>query len=662
MIDPTKLTNKQIKHLTEQIAPEMARKAHQQATANLTGAAKAAADNEFKKKQIANANARRALLDKFWKEHHHDIMTAVSIGALFFGPIGLLVSAGVSLGDAGMYYHEGDRYNAGLMAGFAILPGLGKVVSKIPAVAQLGSAGMAKLARKLATSSKPVLNRLEMYVIKDMSKYQGLIKTEMDTYLKARAANEAALIARKTSAKGAKKILQKIADGSLKASVVGTKTAGQIGAGFVTFDLYNKAWDNVYVNLGLGKKDIRDKQQQALDKWVKQTESKQMDISNKILETIIKESLQSEQLTFVDKPTTTKTVTVKKPGPFKTQAEGDAFRKWMVSNKPSAARDLNLDETGPYDNDVIKKAYNQYKTEYNQYKQDTNGTSSSDLLDLSGLQWALLIIATAAVGIPITLFGIKLTRGVYYLSKYRKQIVPMLRSGKLSEFRKLLKSKEFRKLSEAEREKLIDLLKNPGAKAKLIGAMDEMMINSFFKNQGVTADELRDVLDPEVWKKYGPTIEKKQAQRDAMLAKKSQGTQSTSKVSTLKPIKLAKTTRDAKWTSAQAFNLNLDAYAAEVANTKNGIYGVNDLVAYKKGYTNNITKDWEYIKTQFAQAPGSKDGVWVLNSHIDASKFPDFSKWRQDLLAANPKMNANALNADRYRRAKAKWYIIKNFS
>jgi hypothetical protein len=606
-------------------------------------------------------------LRQFWKDHHHDIMLAASIGAMFFGPIGLIVSAGISLGDAGMYYQEGDRYNAGLMAGLAILPGLGRIISKIPAIAKVGAPAMAKLGAKLATSSKPILNRLEMAIIKDMSKYQGLIKSEMDAYFKARVANEAALIARKAGAKGAKKILQKIADGSLKASVVGGRTAGQVGAGLVTFDLYNKGWDKVYVNLGMDKKDIHDKQKIALDKWIKQTESINMN-SKHILETIIKESLQSEQLTMNNKPTTVKPTTVKtkpitvKPtvvtpaGPFKNQAEGDAFRVWLNTNYPSAARDLDLDKTGPYDNAVIKKAYNIHKKDYLQYKDDSDGVGVDDLFELSGLQLAFLVVVAGAVGIPITIFGIKTVRRISLLVKYRKYLVPLLRSGKFKDFRKLLASKKFRGVSEAQRKEMLDLLKNPGAKVQLISALDEMMIKSFVRGEeGVTAKELRDILDDDLWRKYGPEIERRQAQRDAAAAKKRGST-----VSTAKPIKikLAKVSRDAKWTSATAFNLNVDTYAAELKNA--GIYGPNDFIAFKQGMRSNIEKDFIHLKSQFAAGPGSNNGVWILNSHIDANTFPNFLKWQKDLMAANPKFDVNLLNTDRYRRAKAKWYIVKN--
>jgi hypothetical protein len=455
--------------------------------------------------------------------------------------------------------------------------------------------------------------------------------------------------------------LQRIADGSLKASVVGGKFAAKGTAAIGGFHVMNTAWDKIYVNLGYDKLDREEASNKALDKYLKrQTESINMD-SKHVLDTIIKETLQSEQLTLnkptvnskVTKPTVTPKVTkptvTPKPvvaGPFKNQAEGDAFRAWMIAYKPSAARSLKLDKTGPFDNDVIKNAYKIHGDEYKQYNAD-NTTDLNDFTSLSGLQWTLLLLVAGVVGFSVY----KSVRLTSYLLKYRKDLIPLLRRGNFKDFNQLIRSKAFRQMSKEQQRKAIELLKNPGMRVKLESAIDETLISSFFKNEGgVTAADLRKILTKKQWKKYGPAIEKEEAKRAGKSGIKYVGP---------KPIKIVKKTRDAKWTGAQSLNLNIDTYANELKNA--GIYSPNDQIAFKKGLANDITGDFNTIKQQFANAPGSKNSVWILNKHIDSNTFPNFLQWQKDLMAANPKFDITLLNSTRYRRAKAKWYIVKHF-
>jgi hypothetical protein len=164
--------------------------------------------------------------------------------------VGWFASAGVGLTNAGMYYKEGDSRQAGVEAIFALLPGVGKIGSTlgktIPSIGKLGAKGMAKLGRKLATSKSPLLNNLEMLVVKDIYKYKDIIKTDLTEYLKARAKNEAALIAKNaTKSKGAKlasNSLNKFAAGGIVLGKLGTQTAADIGLTNTAVH----AWDKIY--------------------------------------------------------------------------------------------------------------------------------------------------------------------------------------------------------------------------------------------------------------------------------------------------------------------------------------------------------------------------------------------------------------------------------
>jgi hypothetical protein len=112
---------------------------------------------------------------------------------------------------------------------------------------------MAKLGKKLATSKSPMLNKLEFLVIKDMTKYKDIIKTDLTEYLKARAKNEAAALAKNaTRSKSAQlkyDVLNKIAAGGFTFAKAGSR----IGADVALDNTALSAWDKIYTSAGLDK-------------------------------------------------------------------------------------------------------------------------------------------------------------------------------------------------------------------------------------------------------------------------------------------------------------------------------------------------------------------------------------------------------------------------
>jgi hypothetical protein len=57
-----------------------------------------------------------------------------------------------------------------------------------------------------------------------------------------------------------------------------------------------------------------------------------------------------------------------KSKPFKNKEEGNEFRKWVREKDKAYADEITLSETGPYDNDTIKKAYAKYGEEWKKSK------------------------------------------------------------------------------------------------------------------------------------------------------------------------------------------------------------------------------------------------------------------------------------------------------
>jgi hypothetical protein len=118
----------------------------------------------------------------------HATLTILQMGALLIPLVGPFISAGIGLGDAYLYYKEGDTKTAGLVAMFSLLPGVSSVISKIPGLKQLGSKGLSSLAQKIIGNGK--LTRLEMEVAESISKNSALITQEINTSIKT-AATEA---------------------------------------------------------------------------------------------------------------------------------------------------------------------------------------------------------------------------------------------------------------------------------------------------------------------------------------------------------------------------------------------------------------------------------------------------------------------------------------
>jgi hypothetical protein len=198
---------------------------------------------------------KRSLKDPEFKHSYFDML---AIATSFIPGIGLMLSSGIMLADAEAYWVEGDRLSAGYSAVFALIPVAFKGISKIPFVKKLGAEGMAILAEKLATSNYKLLNRIEIYAIKDLVKYKDLINRDLNAYFKARAKNELVHALNTASSTGAKKLLRKIANGTVQAGVLGgkaAKTGIKFGAFLGAAAAGNALWDKIYFNSDLSKGD-----------------------------------------------------------------------------------------------------------------------------------------------------------------------------------------------------------------------------------------------------------------------------------------------------------------------------------------------------------------------------------------------------------------------
>ena len=104
----------------------------------------------------------------------HDILMIAQLGTAFIPVAGLFISAAIGIGDAALYYKEGDKTSAGLTAVLSMLP----FVSKIPGVKELGSKGMALLASKLSRGAKN-LTKAEIEIANAIKNYTPQIQSEL---------------------------------------------------------------------------------------------------------------------------------------------------------------------------------------------------------------------------------------------------------------------------------------------------------------------------------------------------------------------------------------------------------------------------------------------------------------------------------------------------
>jgi hypothetical protein len=67
------------------------------------------------------------------------------------------------------------------------------------------------------------------------------------------------------------------------------------------------------------------------------------------------------------------------PTPFKTQAEGDAFRAWVRQTDAAYATQINLSATGPFNNNFIRNAYKKYGTLYQNSLSNSGGGNAQQI-------------------------------------------------------------------------------------------------------------------------------------------------------------------------------------------------------------------------------------------------------------------------------------------
>jgi hypothetical protein len=159
----------------------------------------------------------------------HEILTIHQIGTSFVPVIGPLISIGIGLADAKLYWDEGDKKTAGLVGLFSAIPLVGGLAVKI-GLSGWGSKALAEIGKKLSFGTK--LSQVEEEVVKKVAQYRKLIEDGMK-----KLGQDASIRAGKELAK---KQLKK------QAVVQGAKNLGKDAAVYTAAGVgYSKGYDIV---------------------------------------------------------------------------------------------------------------------------------------------------------------------------------------------------------------------------------------------------------------------------------------------------------------------------------------------------------------------------------------------------------------------------------
>lgn len=120
----------------------------------------------------------------------HFFLPLLAFASAFIPFVGPFLAAGIGLGDAALYYKEGDTKTAGLVAMFSLMPGALAIINRIPAIKQLGVKGMSALAEKIAKGEK-ITDSVELAVIDGIKKGTDFVKSSLDDHVKTLAQQSA---------------------------------------------------------------------------------------------------------------------------------------------------------------------------------------------------------------------------------------------------------------------------------------------------------------------------------------------------------------------------------------------------------------------------------------------------------------------------------------
>lgn len=140
------------------------------------------------------------------------IMTVAPVLVSFVPIVGPVLGVALGMGESLYLANQGKKEEAGVVAMFSMIPYVGKLVSKIPGVKQLGAKGMIELGKKIA--NKTPLSTTEKAVANAVQQQKNVITQELNNHVKSVASTQLS----KTTDPKKVNLLKKVITGGIEVS------------------------------------------------------------------------------------------------------------------------------------------------------------------------------------------------------------------------------------------------------------------------------------------------------------------------------------------------------------------------------------------------------------------------------------------------------------
>lgn len=116
----------------------------------------------------------------------HTKNTILAIGVSFIPLIGPILSTGIGLADAKLYYEQGDKKTAGIVGLLSLIPAIGGLAAKL-GLGKWSAKTLSELGKKIAKGAK--LTSLELKAAQRISQNGKLIQSEVNNFSKSKGLN-----------------------------------------------------------------------------------------------------------------------------------------------------------------------------------------------------------------------------------------------------------------------------------------------------------------------------------------------------------------------------------------------------------------------------------------------------------------------------------------
>lgn len=206
---------------------------HTAPTAKIQASKEAEVETTHGVRTIPCGKAGQPPCHQWTKEDTHNLLMITSLATAFIPIIGPFVSSGIQLADAAKYYQEGNTEMAGMTAMFALIPGAGKLLSKLPILKNINPSLLNKWK-----SGKPI-TPVEKEALDVLGKNISTVKKELGEEI-VKQSDE--LLKKTTLTQSTKTALTNVAKGGLNFTM---KTTTQMAPYVVAGVAYDKAYDYI---------------------------------------------------------------------------------------------------------------------------------------------------------------------------------------------------------------------------------------------------------------------------------------------------------------------------------------------------------------------------------------------------------------------------------